>query len=158
MSFPQHNPRVRWRPDIRRQRLNSERSETGVLFSADGLRVKGSSGASQERVRHSHMVSEHRTVTPHALRSGRKQLHQPVARVGEHCGHQQTHVMETLLPGLGPVRSCDRLTHISRLQPQAEGAAVVLASLDGKNTDGWRTVSDHQPTQHLHSLQQHNTM
>lgn len=70
-------------------------------------------------------VSEHRAVTQHSLSSRREELQQPEARIRQH--------------------------HVPRLQPQTEGAAVGLASLDGNNTNPRRPFSHHQPTPHLHS-------
>lgn len=103
---------------------------------------------------HEEPVSEHRTVTHHVLRSVREKLHQPVARVGEHCRHTDTHTSLRRCFLTGSLSDHVMVfTHVSRLQPQAEGAAVVLASLDGKNMNSRRTVSHHEPTQHLHSLQ-----
>lgn len=49
------------------------------------------------------------------------------------------------------------LTHVSRTQPQVEGAAMLLTLLDGQNPDRWKTLPHHQPARHSNTLkhQQH---
>lgn len=49
---------------------------------------------------------------------------------------------------------CLEVTHVSRVQPEVEGAAVLLALLNGLNSDCWETLPHHQPARHSNALKQ----
>lgn len=49
---------------------------------------------------------------------------------------------------------CLEVTHVPRVQPQVEGAAVLLTLLNGLNPDRWKTLPHHQPAMHSNSLKQ----
>lgn len=44
------------------------------------------------------------------------------------------------------------VTHVSRCQPQVEGAAVFLAALNRQNSNGGQPLANHQPAQHADTL------
>lgn len=49
-------------------------------------------------------------------------------------------------------RGAAGVTHVSRRQPQVEGAAVFLAALNGQNSNCRQPLAHHQPAQHAHAL------